>query len=133
MSECMNGPSNATRTTNEGRYSGGTTSEAQSQEETQMQTETATETVTEAPTTETPPPNGSVQYNEDGNTICEEDFDPDSGCEANETNDGSGSGFSIPDDVVLNITLQPVLKPMPIRTLNLTYAGPLSSDGERFW
>ena len=129
VSGCMNGPSSATGTTSEGHRPEGTTPETQPGEETRTQTETVTETVTETPTTttETSPPNGSVQYDEDGNAICEENFDPDSGCEANETNDGSGPGFSLPDDMVLNITLQPVLKPMPIRTPNMTYTGPLSS------
>ncbi len=128
VSGCMNGPSNATGTISKSHPSEGSTSEAQ-EKNTETPTETVTDTATETPTTatETPPPNESVQYDEDGNALCEGEFDPDSGCEANETNDGSGPGFSLPDDMVLNITLQPVLKPMPIQLPNLTYAGPLSS------
>ncbi|WP_297505396.1 hypothetical protein [Thermococcus sp.] len=89
-------------------------------------TETATETDT-GTSTGSPPASGSVQFDEDGNVLCTADMDEDSGCEANETNEGSGPGFSLPDDVVLNITLQPVLKLMPIKMPNMTYTGPLSS------
>ncbi|ASJ07898.1 hypothetical protein A3L11_01130 [Thermococcus siculi] len=97
---------------------------------TQTSTETSTETVTATPT-----PNGSVQLDEDGLPVCTDDMDEDSGCEDNETIEGSGPGFSLPEDVVLNITLQPVLKLVPISAPNLNYVGPLSSmadvPGER--
>ncbi len=77
-----------------------------------------------------PAPNESVQYDEDGNPICTANMDEDSGCEDNKTIEGSGPGFSLPENLVLNITLQPVLKLTPIGTPNLTYAGPLSSIAE---
>ena len=135
VSGCLGNSGNtATRTTSESQDTGGTSTdtETQTHEETttQTHTETLTETVNETDTetsTESPPANEGVQLDEDGNVLCTGDMDEDSGCEANETNDGEGPGFSLPDDIVLNITLQPVLKLMPIRMPNMTYAGPLGS------
>ncbi|ASJ14757.1 hypothetical protein [Thermococcus radiotolerans] len=97
--------------------------------ETATQTETQTETSTETSTpTETPAPNESIQYDEDGNVVCEGDADPDLGCEAGETNDnGTGPGFSLPDNLI-NVTLEPVIIPIYKLTANFTYAGPIGSD-----
>lgn len=88
-----------------------TTTETVTETVTQTNTETGTETVTETPT-----PNGSVQLDEDGLPICTGgDMGEDSGCEDNKTIEGgSGPGFSLPEDIVLNITLQPILQIVPI-------------------
>ncbi|WP_048147909.1 hypothetical protein [Palaeococcus ferrophilus] len=101
-----------------------TGSESPKQTETNTPTSSATETATPTPS---PSPNGSVQLDEDGLPICTGDMSEDSGCEDNKTIEGSGSGFALPEDIVLNITLQPVLQLAPINPPNLTYVGPLSS------
>jgi hypothetical protein len=109
-----------------GTISPSNTTETDTRLTTQTNTETSPEIATETGT-ETPAPNGSVQLDEDGLPICTEDMDEDLGCEDNKTIEGSGPGFSLPGDIVLNITLQPVLQLAPIKPLNLTYVGPLSS------
>ncbi len=101
----------------------GTVTETVTQTETQTETSTGTST-----STETPPSNEDLQYDEDGNVVCEGDADPDLGCEAGETNeDGTGPGFSLPDTLI-NVTLEPVIIPIYRLTANFTYAGPIGSD-----
>ncbi|WP_099212166.1 hypothetical protein [Thermococcus henrietii] len=101
----------------------GTTTETQTSTATETQTGTQTETPTP---TETPSSNASLQYDEDGKVLCDESSDPDSGCEAGETNgNGTGPGFLIG---LLNVTLEPVIIPVYRLTANFTYAGPLWSD-----
>ncbi|KUH33484.1 hypothetical protein APY94_05835 [Thermococcus celericrescens] len=95
---------------------------------TETHTEAATQTETQTETsTETPVQNESLQYDEDGNVVCEGDADPDLGCEAGETNEnGSGPGFSLAGGI--NFTLQPVIRPVYMLTMNFTYVGPIGSE-----
>ncbi|WP_148883468.1 hypothetical protein [Thermococcus aciditolerans] len=94
---------------------------------TEAGSETGTETQTET-STETPVQNESLQYDEDGNVVCEGDADPDLGCEAGETNEeGTGPGFSLPETLI-NVTLEPVIIPVYKLTANFTYVGPIGSE-----
>ncbi len=137
VSGCIGGPGGITSTESKGSSQTGSTISETTPEGIEVSTTTTATSTTSQHTmttsttatieTHTQTSNESVQYDEDGNVLCKGEFDPDSGCDANEANEGSGPGFSLPDGIILNITLQPVLKPMPIHTPNLTYTGPLSS------
>ncbi|WP_457750891.1 hypothetical protein [Thermococcus sp.] len=94
-------------------------------------TSTITETQTET-STETPAP--EPQEDEDGNAVCEGDMDDDSGCsEESEVEIGTDPGFSLPENLRLNVTLTPVLIPVFRLNVSLVYAGPISSMVELPW
>ncbi|NJE04455.1 hypothetical protein [Thermococcus sp. MV11] len=103
-------------TTTETQGTTETVTETVTQTETQTQTETRTSTETQTPANE------SLQFDEDGNVICDENSDLDLGCEAGERNEnGTGIGFPI-----LNVNLTPAIIPIYRLNSNLTYAGPLT-------
>lgn len=106
-----------------------TASQTSTTPETQISTETQTSTETESSETSTEAPtNESLQFDEDGNIICEGDADPDLGCEVGETNEnGTGPGFSLPETLI-NVTLEPVIIPVYQLKANFTYAGPIGSE-----
>ena len=113
-----------------------TTTTTQSTSTTQTETSTTsttTETQTEtSTTTETPAP--EPQQDEDGNAVCEGDMDEDSGCsEESEVETGTDPGFSLPENLRLNVTLTPVMIPVFRLNVSLVYAGPIFSKVELPW